>query len=399
MNWGRHYRFCPFLRALRVREPSDNPRRNTIVRLLRGEVSADRGADVSGALAEQLLALVAEQCEVRPTILVIDDLQWADQASVALWGRLARSTRQMPLLLIGTMRPVPQREDLLALRRAVGDAARVTLTPIADQAVAELVAALAGGDPDENLLHLADGAGGNPLYLTELVGALARSASVTITDTGLRRADRAARLRSRCRRPSPTGLASCPRRPAKCCARRRCSASTSPCLTWRSCSASRWRTWCPALEEARLGGVLAASGTNLGFRHPLIRAALYDEIPVPVRAAWHRDAGRALAEASAQAHRVARQLLWAVDVGRNRQRSGRAWILSGWPVRPSCWSGRLRRWRPSCCARRSGLPGRICPARRAWPRGWPTRFTGSAISAEAEQVATRGAWLMRPILI
>ena len=82
------------------------------------------------------------------------------------------------------MRPVPQREDLLALRRAVGDAARVQLTRIADQAVAELVAALVGGDPDENLLHLADGAGGNPLYLTELVAALARSASVTITDMG-----------------------------------------------------------------------------------------------------------------------------------------------------------------------------------------------------------------------
>ena len=41
-------------------------------------------------LAEQLLALVAEQCAVRPIILVIDDLQWADQASVTLWGRLAQ---------------------------------------------------------------------------------------------------------------------------------------------------------------------------------------------------------------------------------------------------------------------------------------------------------------------
>ena len=79
-------------------------------------------------LAEQLLALVAEQCAVQPVILVIDDLQWADQASVTLWGRLARSARQMPLLLVGMMRPVPQRDDLLALRRAAGDAARLELT-------------------------------------------------------------------------------------------------------------------------------------------------------------------------------------------------------------------------------------------------------------------------------
>ena len=125
---GQALPLLPFLDGLRVREPSANPRRNTIVRLLRGEVAADRGTDVPAVLAEQLLALVAEQCAVRPTILVIDDLQWADQASITLWGRLARSARQVPLLLIGMMRPVPQRDDLLALRRAAGDAARLQLT-------------------------------------------------------------------------------------------------------------------------------------------------------------------------------------------------------------------------------------------------------------------------------
>src|SRR5580692_8671824 len=115
----------PFLDGLRVREPSANPRRETIVRLLRGEASADRGTDVPRVLAEQLLALVAEQYAIRPVILVIDDLQWADQASVSLWGRLARSAGQVPLLLVGMMRPVPQRDDLLALRRAPGDVVRL----------------------------------------------------------------------------------------------------------------------------------------------------------------------------------------------------------------------------------------------------------------------------------
>ena len=119
---GQALPLLPFLDGLRVREPSANPRRDTIVRLLRGEVAADRGTDVPAVLAEQLLALVTEQCAVRPTILVIDDLQWADQASVALWGRLAKAARQVPLLLVGMMRPVPQRDDLLALRRVAGDA-------------------------------------------------------------------------------------------------------------------------------------------------------------------------------------------------------------------------------------------------------------------------------------
>ena len=94
-SWGRRYRCCRCLRGLRVRKtPPRIPRRNTILRLLRGELTADRGTDMSAALAEQLLALIAEQCAERPTILVIDDLQWADQASIALWRRLARSVRQ-----------------------------------------------------------------------------------------------------------------------------------------------------------------------------------------------------------------------------------------------------------------------------------------------------------------
>ena len=85
----------PFLDGLRVRGPRANPRQNTIVRLPRGEVAADCGTDVPSMLAEQLLALVAEQCEVRPTILVINDLQWADHASDALWGRLPKAVQRV----------------------------------------------------------------------------------------------------------------------------------------------------------------------------------------------------------------------------------------------------------------------------------------------------------------
>src|SRR5262249_34433842 len=73
---------------------------------------------------------------------------------------------------------------LLALRRAAGDAARLQLTRLPDKAVAELVTALAGGTPGEDLLQLAEGAAGNPLYVTELVAALARSSRLTVTGTG-----------------------------------------------------------------------------------------------------------------------------------------------------------------------------------------------------------------------
>ena len=67
----------------------------------------------------------------------------------------------------------------------------------------------------------------------------------------------------------------------------------------------------PAIDEARAAGVLTDSAVGLSFRHPLIRAALYDAMPVSVRAAWHRDTGRALAQVGAPPDRVARQLLGA----------------------------------------------------------------------------------------
>src|SRR6266852_2923075 len=308
---GQALPLLPFLDVLRVREPAANPRRNTIVRLLRGEVAADRGTDVPAVLAEQLLALVAEQCAVRPTILVIDDLQWADQASITLWGRLARSAQQGPLLLVGMMRPVPQRDDLLALRRVVGDTARLQLTGLTGAAVADLVAALADGKPDGRLLRLADGAAGNPLYVTELVAALARSSSLTVTEAG------AAELASGSAPSSLSaaiadrlGFVAGPVREVL-----RAAALLGMDFAVPDLAIVLGRSVAdliPAVDEACAVGVLAESGHSLGFRHPLIRAALYDEMPAPVRAAWHRDAGRALAQAGAPPDRVARQMLRAV---------------------------------------------------------------------------------------
>jgi DNA-binding CsgD family transcriptional regulator len=311
---GQALPLLPMLEGLRVREPSDDRRRSTIVRLLRGEVSADRGADASAVLAEQLLALVAEQCAERPTILVIDDLQWADQATVALWGRLARSAGQAPLLLVGMMRPVPQREDLLALRRVVDSDARLQLTGLAEDAVADLVADVAGARPGCGLLRLAEGAAGNPLYVTELIAALARGAGLRLTGPGaVELADGHAPYSLSAAIADRLGFVSGSVREVL-----RAAALLGVDFVVQDLAivlGRRVADLIPAIDEARAAGVLADSGKTLGFRHPLIRAALYEEMPVAVRTAWHRDAGRALAEAGAPADRVARQVLWAIGDG------------------------------------------------------------------------------------
>ena len=323
---GQALPLLPFLDGLRVREPSANPRRDTIVRLLRGEVGADRGTDVPAVLAEQLLALVTEQCAVRPVILVIDDLQWADQASVVLWGRLARSARRVPLLLVGMMRPVPQRDDLLALRRGADDTARLELAGLTGPAVTDLVATLADGKPDDDLLRLAGGAAGNPLYVTELVAALARGSSLTVTEAG------AAELAAGSAPGSLSaviadrlGFVAGPVRDVL-----RAAALLGVDFAVADLAVVLGRSvpdLIPAVDEARAAGVLAESGQRLGFRHPLIRAALYDEMPAAVRAAWHRDAGRALAEGGAPPDRVARQLLRATGVPGGPAEPMDDWVL------------------------------------------------------------------------
>ncbi len=308
---GQALPLLPLLDALRVREASAAGRRGTIVRLLRGELAADPGADVSAALAEQLLALVTEQSASRPTVLVIDDLHWADQATITLWGRLARSAGQLPLLLIGTMRPVPQRDELLALQRAVPDTVHLTLPGLTVAAVAELVAALAGGQPDDKLLRLADGAAGNPLYITELLAALARSSSLTVTEAG------AVELTSG---SAPASLSAAiadrlgfvsrqVREVVRAAALLGVEFAVPDLAIVLGCGAADLVS---AVNEAGSAGILAESGSQLRFRHPLIRKALYEEMPRSLRAAWHRDAGRALAASGAPVDRVARQLLWAV---------------------------------------------------------------------------------------
>jgi DNA-binding CsgD family transcriptional regulator len=322
---GQELPLLPFLDGLRVRESSPNPRREAIVRLLRGEMTPERGANVPAVLAEQLLALVTEQCAVRPAVLVIDDLQWADPASVMLWGRLARSVRQVPLLLIGMMRP-PLREDLLTLRRTVDERSRLQLAGLADPAVADLVAAVAGGRPDDGLLRLAEGAAGNPLYVTELVAALARSSSLTVTESG------AAQLAGDTAPGSLSaaiadrlGFVTGPVREVL-----RAAALLGVDFTVSDLAIVLGRSvpdLIQAIDEACTLGVLTESRQRLEFRHPLIRAALYDEMPGPVRAAWHRDAGRALAEAGAPADRVARQLLRAAGEPEGPPGPMDEWIL------------------------------------------------------------------------
>lgn len=308
---GQQLPLLPLTYGLRVRETPADPRRAAIAGLLRGEL-AGKSVDLPAAAAERLLALVDELCAAQPTVLVVDDLQWADGATIALWRRLADSSvRQLPLLLVGMMRPVPRRDSLVALRDGVDPADRIRLARLPDGAVAELVAGLAGGTPSAGLLELAANAAGNPLYVTELVDALGRSEALEVTPSGVAEVTGAAGSRSLSEVIADRlRFLSAPVREML-----RAAALLGVDFSVSDLTIVSGRTiteLIPVLEEARAAGVVVEAGDNMAFRHPLIRASLYEQMPAAVRAAWHRSAARALIESGAPVDRVARQLLPSV---------------------------------------------------------------------------------------
>ncbi len=264
-----------------------------------------------GAATASMLSLIADVCDTAPVLLVVDDLHWADPATVVALGQLFRSTHRRPLLVAGLARPAPRRADLAALRRAAD--VQIGLSGLSDDEVVAMVARAVGGNPGERLRRLAAEAGGNPLYVRELIDAVTRTGTITVDAgqveiTGGRTPDSlpaaiADRLEF---------LSSPVRETLRAAA---LLGVVFPVSSLASVSGKPVSDLMPVLYEAVAMGVLCEEGNELAFRHPLIRAALYEEMPAPVRAAWHLDAARALVRHGASAEKVARQVLPAVDGG------------------------------------------------------------------------------------
>src|SRR5271155_2194818 len=133
--------------CLQVRPGSPDPRRGHAAGLLRSQrlgLFADGDASVNGV--EVLMSLAEELCAAAPTVMVIDDLQWADDASLLVWHQLAASIDQLRLLLIATCRSDPRRPEgrrgRTSLARRGG--AAITLGPLPAADVATLVTAMHG---------------------------------------------------------------------------------------------------------------------------------------------------------------------------------------------------------------------------------------------------------------
>jgi len=312
---GQQFPLRAILHCLRVTRQSDDPERREIVEFLGGGGGV-ASLDLVPAAVERLLALV-DRLAVTPAVLVLDDLHWADDASVVVWQELSRAVRQSPLLLVAACRLTPPRAGVAALRRhAVAQGAvMVGLEPLPPQPVAELVRHLLGAEAvGPRLVDAVAEAGGNPLYVRELIAALARErrlgkdgGAMELPGTAAAGvpASLAALISDRLRVVSP-GTRDVLRAAAMLGAD--VSATDLTVVLGRPVT----ELW-PAVAEALAAGVLVETGPRLAFRHPLIGQVLYDSTPAEVWAALHRQAAEALAGAGAAVDRVAEQLLAAVS--------------------------------------------------------------------------------------
>ncbi len=111
--------------------------------------------------------------EDRPTVLVFEDLHWADEAMLAFLEHLADRVEAVPMLVVGTARPdlFERHPDYAAGLR---NATTIGLLPLAPVETARLVSALLDTTviPAELQQPIVDRAGGNPLYAEEFVRLL-----------------------------------------------------------------------------------------------------------------------------------------------------------------------------------------------------------------------------------
>ena len=157
------------------------------------DIAENVGADLRGLVAEgarphQISTALARLAHDRPeSILVVEDLHWADEASLDVLSVLGRRLDSAPLLLL-----VSYRDDELdrthPLRRLLGELrnpdaiVRLTLPPLSPGAVAEMARP---SDVDATALHRVTG--GNPFFVTEVLCGGGERIPPTVRDAVLAR--------------------------------------------------------------------------------------------------------------------------------------------------------------------------------------------------------------------
>lgn len=155
---------------------------------LAGQGQTDQYALV--AAVARLLGIIASR---RTTVLVLDDLHWADAASLLLLRHVATTVVDARLLIVGTYRetdlgPDDALTEVSASLHRVEGVHRLPLEGLSDGEVVALVEAIAGHELDDDgvaLAHALRGdAAGNPFFVVEVLRHLAEAGEIVQGEDG-----------------------------------------------------------------------------------------------------------------------------------------------------------------------------------------------------------------------
>lgn len=246
-----------------------------------------------GALPHQVVAALLDQLRGQTSVLVLEDLHWADEATLDVLRLVGRRIELTPTLVLATYRDDeleaahPLRVVLGGLGGAVG-IDRVRLVPLSRDGV-RILAESHGVDGDE--LHRRTR--GNPFFVTEVLRAGGEEMPPTVRDAVL---GRVAHLTPEARRLLET-VAVMPE-------------DAEPGLLEAAALDVVER-----LDECLASGMLEETGSAVAFRHELARIAIEESIAPDRRRALHADILSALAASPApDLARLAHHAEGAADV-------------------------------------------------------------------------------------
>ena len=232
------------------------------------DAAAGSGGPLEDALrsgGDVFAAVVAELSGPRVTAVVVEDLHWADDATLDVLGYLARRIADLPAVLVLTYRdeaaatghPVHRLLGSLVGRRVV----RLPLRALSSAAVVGLAA---GSRWDPHRLHALTG--GNPFYVTEALAQPGSGVPVSVSDAVLARV---ARLDDDARAAVE-------------------QLSVVPTIVGFDLAQTLLGDRLDALAEAEERGIVAARADGLTFRHELARQAVEQSLAPLRRRTLHR---------------------------------------------------------------------------------------------------------------
>ncbi|MCS3442747.1 helix-turn-helix transcriptional regulator [Microbacterium phyllosphaerae] len=243
----------------------------------RSQTSPDR-------LRDAIASLIEAAAELAPQVLVVEDLHWADESTLALLSFLLRTLARGRILLVLTCRTDDVRRGD-AVSRFIGESTRarllerVAVERLATASVRQLAEAITG-EPlsDTALERIQERAEGVPFFVEEIAGCSAGPLPGSLRDLLLARFDR---LGDDARRV--VQVVSGAERPL-----------THPLVT--QLAGLPEARLDEAIREATLSGILVVVDDDYRFRHALLREAVHDDLLPGERARLHRAYAETLEE-------------------------------------------------------------------------------------------------------